>query len=93
MDHCLAYRLDGTEAEIYADKDDNDFFLMFNASMNNCEFKICSPPTGTSWFRAIDTSKIGEEDIPLFGNEEKLKTQDEYLVKAKSVVVLLSIKK
>jgi len=93
MDHCLAYRLDGTEAEIYADKDDNDFFLMFNASMNDYEFKICPPQTGTSWFRAVDTARIGEEDIPLFGNEEKLENQEEYLVKAKSVVVLLSIKK
>ncbi len=93
MDHCLAYRLDGTEAEVDADVDDNDFFLMFNASMNDYEFKICSPPVGTSWFRAIDTARIGEEDIPLFGNEEKLENQDKYLVKAKSVVVLLSIKK
>jgi len=93
MDHCLAYRLDGTEAEITADKDDNDFFLMFNASMNDYEFKICSPPVGTSWFRAVDTAMAIDKDIPLFGDEEKLEKQEDYLVKAKSVVVLLSIRK
>ena len=91
MDHCLAYRLDGTEAEINADKDDNDFYLMFNASMNDQTFQICSPPLGTLWFRAIDTAESGEEDIPLFGNEEALEKQEEYIVRAKSVVVLLSI--
>jgi hypothetical protein len=31
------------------------------------------------------------KDIPVFGEEEYLEMQDEYLVKAKSVVVLLSI--
>ena len=91
MDHCLAYRLDGTEAEINADRDDNDFFLMFNASMKDQVFKLCSPPVGTSWFRAIDTSLSGDADIPVFGNEENLENQENYLVTAKSVVVLLSI--
>jgi len=93
MNHYLAYRLDGTEAEINADKDDNDFYLMFNAGINDQTFRICSPPSGTSWFRALDTSKTGEEDIPLFGNEEILENQENYLVPAKSVVVLLSIQK
>lgn len=91
MDHCLAYRLDGTEAEIDADKDDNDFYLMFNAGINNQSFRICSPPEGTVWFRAMDTSLSGEEDISLNGNEEYLENQEEYIVRAKSVVVLLSI--
>ena len=93
MDHCLAYRLDGTEAEVNADKDDNDFYLMFNGSMNDQTFRICSPPVGTLWFRAIDTSLPGEEDIPLYGKEEYLENQEEYIVRAKSVVVLLSIQK
>ena len=91
MDHCLAYRLDGTEAEVDADKDDNDFYLMFNGSMNDQTFRICSPPVGTAWFRAIDTSMSGEKDIPLYGNEEYLENQEEYMVKTRSVVVLLSI--
>ncbi len=91
MDHCLAYRLDGTEAEVNADKDDNDFYLMFNSSKNDQTFQICSPPVGTSWFRAIDTALSGKVDILMFGKEEYLEKQGEYMVKAKSVVVLLSI--
>lgn len=92
MDHCFAYRLDGTEAEVNADKDDNDFYLMFNGSKNDQTFRICSPPEGTSWFRAIDTSMFGEKDIPMYGEEEYLEKQEEYLVRNKSVVVLLSIR-
>ncbi|MDA3939942.1 MAG: glycogen debranching protein GlgX [Spirochaetia bacterium] len=91
MNHCLAYRLDGTEADVDADKDDNDFYLMFNGGDIDQTFKICSPPVGTLWFRAIDTYLTVGKDIPVFGEEEYLEMQDEYLVKAKSVVVLLSI--
>ncbi|MEA1911760.1 MAG: glycogen debranching enzyme, partial [Spirochaetota bacterium] len=90
--HCLAYRLDGTEAEVNADKDANDFYFMFNGGDNDQLFKICSPPVGSAWFRAIDTFLSVGEDIPTFGNEEYLENQQEYMVKAKSVVVLLSIK-
>ena len=61
--------------------------------MNDQTFRICSPPVGTLWFRAIDTSLPGEEDIPLYGKEEYLEKQEEYIVRAKSVVVLLSIQK
>ena len=91
MDHCLAYRLDGNEAEVNADKDDNNFYLMFNGSKNDQPFSICTPPKGTLWFRAIDTSLPGEDDIPLYGKEEYLENQEEYMVRAKSIVVLLSI--
>ncbi len=92
MNHCLAYRLDGTEAEVEADKDDNDFYLMFNGSTEDYAFKICPPPLDTHWFRAIDTFLPFGEDIPLFGDEELLEKQDKYLVHAKSVVVLISRK-
>ncbi|NQT60771.1 MAG: glycogen debranching protein GlgX [Bacteroidetes bacterium] len=91
MDHCLAYRLDGSEVEKNEDVDDNSFYLMFNGSKNDQTFRICSPPKGTSWFRAIDTALAGEKDIPLYGNEEYLKKQEEYVVSGKSIVVLLSI--
>lgn len=91
MDHCLAYRLDGTEAEVDADKDDNDFYIMFNGSDRDHRFTICTqPPKGTQWFRAIDTSKTGLDAIPLFGNEEYLEDQSQYSVSTKSVVVLIS---
>jgi isoamylase len=90
MNQCLAYRLDGTEADIDADKDDNDFYLMFNGSLKDQNFKLCNPPVDTHWFMAIDTALGEGEDIPLFGDEKFLKKQKEYKVKAKSVVVLIS---
>jgi len=91
MDHCLAYRLDGTEAEVDADKDDNDFYLMFNGSDQDQIFTISTPPPpGTKWFRAIDTGEKGKNSIPLFGDEEILDNQKSYRTLAKSVVVLIS---
>ena len=74
------------------DKDDNDFFLMFNGSRKDHPFRICSPPIGTLWFMAINTALPENEDIPLFGNEKLVNEQTTYLVSAKSVVVLISRK-
>ncbi|MBI9099427.1 MAG: glycogen debranching protein GlgX [Spirochaetaceae bacterium] len=91
--HCLAYRLDGTEADIDSDKDDNDFYLMFNGSIKDHSFTICPPPEGTHWFMSINTALPEGEDIPLFGNEKMIDEQTIYTVKAKSVVVLISREK
>lgn len=88
--HCLAYRLDGTEAKRDVDRDDNDFYLMFNGSHKDHSFKICAPPTRTQWFMAINTALPEGEDIPLFGDEKLIDEQTIYTVSAKSVVVLIS---
>jgi glycogen operon protein len=90
MKSCLAYRLDGTEAEIFADKDDNDFYIMFNGSFEDQTFTICNPPRETHWFRAIDTALKSGDDIPLYGEEPLIENQKYYPVQAKSVVVLIS---
>jgi len=90
MGHCLAYRLDGTEAEKKLDKDDNDFYLMFNGSEKDHSFTICSPPEGTHWFMAINTALPEGEDIPLYGHEKLIDEQTSYTVKDRSVVVLIS---
>jgi len=90
MGHCLAYRLDGTEAEKKLDKDDNDFYLMFNGSEKDHSFTICSPPEGTHWFMAINTALPEGEDIPLYGHEKLIDEQTSYTVKGRSVVVLIS---
>ena len=91
--HCLAYRLDGTEAIKDIDKDDNDFYLMFNGSNKDHSFKVCPPPKETHWFTAINTALPEGKDIPLFGSEKLIDQQTEYMVKGKSVVVLISRKK
>lgn len=86
----LAYRVDGSKAEIQADRDDNDFFLMFNASPAEVRFSVCPPPAGSTWHRVIDTSRAGPEDILEPGSEALLRGADSYDVAARSTVVLLS---
>jgi len=89
-DHTLAMRLDGSRAEIAADRDDNDFFLMFNASARGREFSIFPAPSGKRWHLAVDTSRPSPEDISEPGREPLLDPQDRYRVGSRSIVVLLS---
>jgi len=91
-DKRLALRLDGSKADTFADRDDNDFFIMFNASAEGTLFIIAPPLEGKKWFRSVDTSLESPEDIVESGNEIPLPTQGEYFVRERSVVVLLSKK-
>jgi isoamylase len=88
--HFLALRVDGSKAEIAADRDDNDFFIMFNSSTKDAEFWVCGAPYGKSWHLALDTSLDPPDDLPEPGEEPRLLSQDRYLVRARSMVVLLS---
>ena len=90
LGHCLALRLDGSRADIQADKDDNDFFIMFNSGTEKVDFKICEPLDGKKWVRAIDTGLPPPEDILLPGNEMPLSDLEIYPVKERSMVVLIS---
>jgi glycogen operon protein len=87
---CLALRMDGSKADIMADKDDNDFFIMFNGGEKAVEFRICAPLYGKKWVRAVDTSLPSPEDILAPGNEAMLSDPDAYLVERRSMVVLVS---
>ncbi len=89
-DHLLALRLDGSRAEIIADRDDNDFFIMFNASSDDISFTLCPAPSGKSWYRAIDTSLPMPDDVPDQGKEIRIADQDSYLLPARSMAVLIS---
>jgi isoamylase len=89
-DRLLAYRLDGSKAEIDADRDDNDFFLIFSALEQDQEFVICAPPSGKSWYLAMDTGLNCPEDFLIPGHERLLPVQNRYTVKARSGVVLIS---
>ncbi|MDR1178617.1 MAG: glycogen debranching protein GlgX [Spirochaetaceae bacterium] len=88
LDRFLALRMDGSKAEIEADRDDNDFFIMFNASGGDQFFTIVPPAAGKTWLRAIDSSLPCPEDIIPEGTA--LKSQSRYLVRAQSLAVLLS---
>ncbi|MDR2659767.1 MAG: glycogen debranching protein GlgX [Spirochaetaceae bacterium] len=89
-DTCFALYMDGTKADILADRDDNDFYIMFNAGVNDCKFIICPPPAGKGWRRAVDTSLTSPDDIKLPDEQDDLCKTNEYLVRGRSIVILLS---
>jgi glycogen operon protein len=90
LDTCLALRIDGSKAEILADRDDNDFFIMFNAGEKQVPFKVCRTLPNKKWFRAVDTGFPSPYDIYPVGQEQPLPHPDIYLAKSKSLVVLIS---
>ncbi|ADK82553.1 glycogen debranching protein GlgX [Sediminispirochaeta smaragdinae] len=84
----LAILIDGSKAETQADKDDNDFYLMFNATGEDTHFTLAPPPSCKIWRRKIDTAE--DVDILEMGTSLLLSDQGSYMVKARSVVVLVS---
>jgi glycogen operon protein len=84
----LAVLIDGSRAEIQADRDDDDFFLMFNATPGNTRFVLSPPPSGKVWYRKIDTAR--EPDILDMGSSEAIASQRSYEVQGFSMVLLLS---
>jgi glycogen operon protein len=90
MGSCLGLRMDGSRADILADRDDNDFFIMFNAGEKQKLFKICEALEGKEWVLAVDTSMPSPDDIFLPGNERPLLSPDIYTLKERSLVILLS---
>jgi len=89
----LALRLMGSKADTMADRDDNDFYIMFNQSIDVKIFSIAEPPIKKEWYRAVDTGIASPNDILLPGSEERLVTQRSYPVKARSTVILISKEK
>ncbi|MDR1251269.1 MAG: glycogen debranching protein GlgX [Treponema sp.] len=87
---CLALRLDGSKADILADKDDNDFFIMLNADLDPVVFNIAEAPNEKIWLRAVDTSLNSPDDVLSPGSEKILSSQTRYTVKARSMVILIS---
>jgi len=86
----LAFRLDGSRAEILADRDDNDFFIMFNGGDKPERFVICDPLDGKKWVRAVDTGLPSPEDILPPGEEKPLESLQFYLLKERSLGILIS---
>ena len=86
----LALRVDGSRAETLADRDDNDFFIMFNAGLDIQSFILAEPPPKKEWFRVVDTGLQPPNDIVLPGDEKELSPRFTYPVKARSMVILIS---
>jgi glycogen operon protein len=89
-EHCLALRLDGSRAETLSDKDDNDFFIMFNSGKMPVQFAVCDPLEGKVWMVAVDTNLPSPEDILTPGNEHPLLFPGNYSVGPQSLVILIS---
>ncbi|MDR2662325.1 MAG: glycogen debranching protein GlgX [Treponema sp.] len=87
---CLAMRVDGSRADILADQDDNDFFIMFNSGSKKVTFSVCKALERKRWVRAVDTGLSPPEDILLPGTEKELAYSDRYTVQARSMVILIS---
>ncbi|MDR0388274.1 MAG: glycogen debranching protein GlgX [Treponema sp.] len=87
---CLALRIDGTKADVQADRDDNDFYIMLNSGIKPVMFTICDAPKGKFWALAVDTALPPPEDIMLPGHEKPYPADTSYLVKDRSMVIFIS---
>jgi isoamylase len=92
IEHRIAWRIDGSKADILADRDDNDFYLICNAAAEACVFRIGAAPYGLCWYRVLDTSRDAPLDFLRPGEEEILVPQGAYAVAPRSFVLLLSKK-
>jgi glycogen operon protein len=88
--YCMALRLDGSRSDVFADRDDNDFFIMLNGGSKKTLFSVCAPLPGKHWVRAVDTALPSPEDILPPGTEKELTFSNRYTVYARSMVVLIS---
>jgi glycogen operon protein len=90
-EYAFSMRLEGAKAEILADRDDSDFFIMFNGGAKDLQFKVPDPCIDLKWRRFIDTALPSPYDILPPGYEkEPPETGSIYKVKARSIVVLFS---
>jgi glycogen operon protein len=87
---CLALRIDGTKTDIQSDRDDNDFYIMLNSELNPVNFTFCNAPKGKFWALAVDTALPSPDDILLPGQEKPFLTENQYLVKDRSIVIFIS---
>ena len=86
----VAFRLDGCHAEIFTDKDDNDFFIMLNPSEKDKSVRIPKAINCKNWYRIIDTSVPYPNDFLSGDNAEFINEKNVYVLPARSCAVLLS---
>jgi glycogen operon protein len=86
----LALLINGRHADVTRDRDNNDFYLMFNASLDNVVFSIPAANDRRQWFRVVDTTLLSPQDILPEGSEEPIPLTNKYKVKSRSVVILIS---
>jgi glycogen operon protein len=88
LDGAIAARLDGSHADIIADRDDNDFFIMINASPLEQSFTVAKAPPNRHWYRVMDTALAGPDDFLPHGASEPILKH--YTLRPRSVALLFS---
>jgi glycogen operon protein len=86
----LALQIVGSRADTLADRDDNDFYIMFNAALEGQAYILAQLPPKKEWFRVVDTGLAAPNDILPPGGETILPSQRTYPVKARSMAILIS---
>jgi glycogen operon protein len=90
IDGVIGCRIDGSRAEVLADRDEYDFFLIFNASEEQVRFELPLPSPGTKWFRALDTSLPAKFALLGSGDEELVLPQGHYQCASRSMACLVT---
>ena len=86
----LGCRLEGRRAEAAGDRDECDFYLLFNSGLEAVQFRIPPPGNGRFWRRALDTGQAPPDDFPAPGKEPAVEPRDRYLLAGRSLAVLLA---
>ena len=84
----LALRLDGASEEIGHPRDDDDFYIMFNATTRSRTFRLVEAPGGGPWQLIIDTHREAPGDFREGETVAPLGDQRAYTVRSRSLVVL-----
>ncbi|MDM8531143.1 glycogen debranching protein GlgX [Anaerolineales bacterium HSG25] len=85
--------LNGSKENTGFDKDDVDILIMFNADVTPHLYYIPPPPQEkTRWHLALDTGLQSPNDIHAPGQEVELEEPSAYLLKERSLVVMLAKK-
>jgi glycogen operon protein len=90
VEHMIAWRMDGSRADIISDRDDNDFLAICNAWPEARDWTIHAAPRGKIWTRVIDTALPSPHDIVAQGLEEAISPQTAYRMAGRSFVLLMS---
>ena len=85
----LAFRLYGGKY-LVNNNPDNDFYAAFNTDIYDLTLLLPTPPGGKKWYRIVDTSMDGPDDICEDGKEELLVEQQRYVLLTDSLVLLMS---
>ena len=86
----LALQINGRRAEIQRDKDEYDFYMMFNSGPDSILFTIPPAADHKIWFRVVDTCHNSPDDILPAGKEEALAIPNRYNTEPRSTVILIS---